>query len=104
MKKLLIIMLIAGFSGFAWLSLPRPDPASGIRQQIANGAGVILGVDIDKGLVTISHGALPALNMMPMTMEFTVREKRQLANLLPAQRVEFQLAYDGKDYLIIDIR
>lgn len=39
-----------------------------------------------------------------MTMGFPVKDKRQLSNLQPMQKVEFQLAYDGNDYLIIDIR
>jgi len=106
MKKLLAVTLVAAFAAFAWFSLPRPDQAQapGTRYQTAGGSGLVLGIDKEKGIVTISHGAVPALNMPPMTMGFPVKDKRQLSNLQPMQKVEFQLAYDGNDYLITDIR
>ncbi|MBI2318296.1 MAG: copper-binding protein [Betaproteobacteria bacterium] len=106
MKKLLAVALVFAFGAFAWFSLPRPDQAQapGARQQTAGGSGLVLAIDKEKGVVTISHGAVPALNMSPMTMGFPVKDKRQLSNLQPMQKVEFQLAYDGDDYLIIDIR
>ena len=104
MKKLLIVILVAAFAGFAWLSLPGLDQAQapGPGQQAANGSGVVQGVDRDKGIVTIRHGPMPALNMMAMS--YSVRDKNQLANLQPMQKVEFRVTYDGKDYLITDIK
>ena len=106
MKKLLAAILASAFGAFAWFSLPGLDQAQapGARQQTAIGSGLVLAIDREKGVVTISHRAVPALNMPPMTMGFPVKDKRQLSNLQPMQKVEFQLAYDGNDYLIIDIR
>jgi Cu(I)/Ag(I) efflux system protein CusF len=106
MKKLLVLILVAAFAGFAWLSLPGPDQAQapGAPRPTASGSGVVLAIDKDKGVVTISHGPVPALNMMAMTMGFAVRDKGQLADLQPMQKVEFQLAYDGNDYLITEIK
>lgn len=106
MKKLLIVMAVAAFAGFAWLSLPRLDQAQGpgTGQQTASGSGLVLAIDREKGVVTISHGPMPALNMPPMTMGYAVKDRNQLSILQPMQKVEFQLAYDGSDYLIIDIR
>jgi Cu(I)/Ag(I) efflux system periplasmic protein CusF len=92
-------------AGFAWMSLPSPDSQTpGAPPQTARGTGVVQSIDQERGVVTISHGPVPALDMMAMTMVFPVRDKDQLANLQPMQRVEFQLAYDGRDYLIFDIR
>ena len=106
MIKLLVLVLIAAFAAFAWLSLPSPDQAQapGAGQQTANGSGVLQSIDKGKGMVTIRHGPLPALNMMPMTMSYAVKDRNQLANLQPMQRVEFQVIHDGRDYLITDIR
>jgi Cu/Ag efflux protein CusF len=42
--------------------------------------------------------------MMAMTMGFPVKDKGQLVNLQPMQKVEFQLTYDGNDYLITEIK
>jgi Cu(I)/Ag(I) efflux system periplasmic protein CusF len=106
MKKLLILVLFAAFSGFAWLSLPGLDQAQlpGVARQAATGSGVVVAVDQEKGIVTISHGPLPALNMMAMTMGYLVRDSARIAGLRPMQTVEFQVVFDGNDYLITDIR
>ena len=37
-------------------------------------------------------------------MSYAIKDKSQLANLQPMHKVEFRLAYDGKDYLITDIK
>lgn len=106
MKKLLVLVLVAVFAGFAWLFLPSPDQAQipGASQQTASGSGVVLAIDKEKGVVTISHGPLPALNMMAMTMGYYVKDKDQLANLQPMQKVEFRVSYDGNEYLITEIK
>ena len=106
MKKLFIVMLVAAFAGFARLSLPGLDQAQApdAGQPTANGSGIVLGIDNGRVVVTISHGPLPALNVMAMTMSYSVKDTSQLANLQPMQKVEFRVTYDGKDYLITDIR
>ncbi|MGH8430409.1 MAG: copper-binding protein [Solimonas sp.] len=70
----------------------------------ASGNGVVQHIDKARGVVTIKHGAVPALKMMPMTMSFAVKDPSQLANLRPMQEVQFQVSYDGDDYLITDIK
>ena len=106
MKKVAILIVVAAFAGFAWLSLPDFDQAQapGAPQQAATGRGLVMGIDKVKGVVTISHGPLPALNMTAMTMNYPVKDKNQISQLQPMQKVEFQIAYDGNDYLITDIR
>ena len=106
MKKLLVFTLVAAFAGFAWLLLPSPDQAqaSDASQKTASGSGLVLGIDKEKSVVTISHGPLPALNMMAMTMGYSVRDRGKLAGLQPMQKVEFQVVYNGSDYLITEIK
>lgn len=105
MKKLLAVVLIAGFAVFAWRLLPSPDPTQpGTASMIANGKGVVQHVDPAAAEVTIKHGPLPALNMMAMTMTYAVKDPKQLANLRPMQEVEFQASYDGNKYLVVDIK
>ena len=91
MKKLLVFTLVAAFASFAWLSLPSPDRAQapGGSGKTASGSGLVQSVDKEKSVVTIKHGALPSLNMMAMT--YAIKDKNQLA-------------YDGNDYLITEIK
>ena len=105
MKTLVVVITVAMFAAFAWLSLPGFDRTQpGVLQQTASGTGMVLAIEKEKSIVTISHGAMPALSMPPMTMGYSVKNREQLANLQPMQKVEFQVAYDGKDYLITDIK
>ena len=106
MRKLVVVVVVAAFAGFAWLSLPSPNQAQapGAPQQSATGRGLVVGIDKEKGVVTISHEPLRELNMMAMTMGYPVKDKGQLSNLQPMQRVEFQVVYDGNDYLITEIK
>ena len=68
------------------------------------GTGIVQKIDSEKGTVTIKHGPLRALDMPGMTMTFPVKDKAQLAGLKPLQKVEFDLSYDGKNFLIIQIK
>lgn len=68
------------------------------------GTGIVQKIDSDKGTVTIKHGPLPALDMPGMTMTYPVKDKAQLAGLKPLQQVEFDLGYDGKKFLITQIK
>jgi Cu/Ag efflux protein CusF len=109
MKNLLKVAAIAGFSAFAafaWLSLPSLDTAQPhlAGGQTAQGKGLLLHVDQQTGMVTVRHDAIPALNMSAMTMAFVVADRNFLADLQPMQNIEFTVLYDGRDYLLADIR
>jgi Cu/Ag efflux protein CusF len=107
MKRVLLFMLFAASGALAQqesMGQHGMQMAPTAGQKTAKGTGLIQQIDREKGVVTIKHGPLPALNMTAMTMTYTVKDKRQLANLKPLQKVEFELAYDGKDYLITRVR
>ena len=87
----------------------RVDPASfhpGGAHEVKSGTGtgIVQKIDGNKGTVTIKHGPVPALDMPGMTMTFPVKDKAQLAGLKPLQKVEFNLSYDGRKYLILEIK
>jgi Cu/Ag efflux protein CusF len=77
-------------------------PAAG--QKTGKGTGLIQQIDRGKGVVTIKHGPLRGLNISAMTMTFLVKDKAMLSNLQPLQKVDFELTYDGKNYLITNIK
>ncbi len=106
MKKRIVFMGVAAFTGVAWMSLPSPRQAQapGTSQESATGRGLVVGIDKDKGVVTISHEPLRELNMMAMTMGFPVINQNLLLNLQPMQKIEFRLVFDGNSYVITDIK
>jgi Cu(I)/Ag(I) efflux system protein CusF len=110
-KDFLLIMLFAAIgtgSAFAHHEsggqplVQAQAPAAG--QKSAKGTGLIQQIDRDKGVITIKHGPLQGLNMPPMTMSFLVKDKAMLSSLQPLQKVDFELTYDGRKYLITSIK
>jgi len=111
MKNFLLIMLLAAAgagSAFAHHESggrhSKQAPAATTGQKTGKGAGLIQQIDRDKGVITIKHGPLQGLNMPGMTMSFLVKDKTMLSSLQPLQKVEFELTYDGRRYLVTHIR
>jgi len=110
MKTLPLLTLIAALSAGGALAQQesmgqhgmQTAPAAG--QKTGKGTGLIQRIDRERGTVTIKHGPVKGLNMSAMTMSFPVKDKAMLAKLQPLQKVEFALAFDGKDYLITEIK
>jgi Cu/Ag efflux protein CusF len=110
MKTFLLVTLIAVAGADSAYARHEPGgqyttlaqtPASGART--GAGTGLIQRIDKERGTVTIKHGPIQALNMSAMTMTFPVKDEAVLAKLQPLQKVDFELSYDGKDYLITKI-
>jgi len=76
-------------------------PTSGATT--GTGIGLIQRIDKERNTVTIKHGPIQELNMSAMTMSFPVKDGALPAKLQPLQKVEFELSFDGKDYLITKI-
>jgi len=111
MKHFLPVMLFAAIgagSAFAHHEFGGQHPgqaqAPAAGQKTGKGTGLIQQIDREKGAVTIKHGPLQGINMPGMTMSFLVKDKAMLSNLQPLQKVDFELTYDGKRYLIINIK
>jgi Cu/Ag efflux protein CusF len=111
MKTLLLIMLFTAVgAGNAFANHhpggqhPAQAQAPSASQKSAKGTGLIQQIDRDKGVITIKHGPLQGLNMPGMTMSFLVKDKAMLSNLQPLQKVDFELTYDGRQYLITSIK
>ena len=67
---------------------------------VANSEGTIKAIDTTKHTVTISHGAVPAVQWPPMTMAFSVTED-QLAALKVGDHVSFSFKVtDGKAAIV----
>lgn len=68
----------------------------------ANAEGIVQSADLQRGRVTIAHGAIPALNWPAMTMTFAVRDRTMLRGLRRGDRVAFTVltAPQGGSFVI----
>lgn len=111
MKNLLLIMLLAAVgAGSAFAHHESGGQHSGqalapaATQKTGKGTGLIQQIDREKGTVTIKHGPLQGIKVPAMTMSYQVKDKAMLSNLWSPQMVDFELTYDGKQYLITQIK
>ncbi|WP_256660953.1 copper-binding protein [Pseudomonas sp. DY-1] len=65
-----------------------PTEPSRARAQIAEANGTVKAVDVAKGTITISHGAVPTLKWPPMTMAFAASQE-QLKRVEAGENVTF---------------
>ncbi|MHC8322452.1 copper-binding protein [Pseudomonas sp. GB2N2] len=70
---------------------------------VAEAEGTIKAMDTAKHTVTLSHGAVPAVQWPPMTMAFSVTED-QLKGLTAGDHVSFSFRLDGGRATIVSIR
>jgi len=70
---------------------------------VANANGTIKAIDTTKHTVTITHGAVPAVQWPPMTMAFSVTED-QLTGLTAGDRVAFSFRLEGGKATIVSIQ
>jgi Cu(I)/Ag(I) efflux system protein CusF len=60
-------------------------------------------VDAETGKVTLRHGEIKYLEMSPMTMVFTAKDKALLAGLKAGDRIRFKAAQEGETYWVTAI-
>jgi Cu(I)/Ag(I) efflux system protein CusF len=107
-KKFLAVSALAlgvswPMSGFAQTNT---DPASAVAANPASALseGEIRRLDLESGKLTIRHGEIRNLDMPPMTMVFTAKDKSQLAGLKVGDRIRFGASNEGGKYLVTEIQ
>ncbi len=90
-------------SGFAQA---HAGPADAAEAQPASSLseGEIRRLDPETGKLTIRHGEIRNLDMPPMTMVFTARDKAQLSGLKVGDRIRFVALKEGGQYLVSEIQ
>ncbi|PMU22969.1 MULTISPECIES: copper-binding protein [unclassified Pseudomonas] len=69
----------------------------------AKAEGIVKAIDSEKHMVTIAHGAVPAVQWPAMTMAFNATTK-QLAGLKAGDRVAFEFRAEGMTATIVSIK
>ncbi len=93
----LALGLIWPMSGFAQAN-NQPPGAVEARPATALSEGEIRRLDPETGKLTIRHGEIRNLDMPPMTMVFTARDKAMLAGLKVGDRIRFAASNEGGRY------
>ncbi|MEP7311258.1 MAG: copper-binding protein [Pseudomonadota bacterium] len=81
------------------------DPAAASsmeKAQVNRAVGVVRAMDADKGTITLSHGAVPAIKWPAMTMAFKV-SKAVALGIKPGDRVDFEFVTKGMDATVTKI-
>ena len=60
-------------------------------------------VDTAQGKVTLKHGEIKSLDMPPMTMVFTVKDKAMLEGVKPGDKVKFKVISEGGKFTIVEM-
>jgi Cu(I)/Ag(I) efflux system membrane fusion protein len=79
-------------------------PDSGGPGQTWTGHGRITAVDAASGGLEMRHQPIPAIGWPAMTMPFDVADKAMLNGLKVGQEVDFDLAKEGEDFVVVAIR
>ena len=60
-------------------------------------------IDLDAGKITLKHGAIKSMDMPGMTMVFVAKEKASLENLKPGDKIKFNAAKEGSNFVATQI-
>jgi len=60
-------------------------------------------IDMARGRVTLKHGEIKSLDMPPMTMVFTVKDKGMLEGVKPGDKVKFKVVNDNGTLTVTEI-
>ncbi len=92
---------LAGAAACALMTLALSSHAADAATEMTDAE--VRKVDREAGKVTLKHGEIRNLDMPPMTMVFTARDKAMLDRLQPGDKVRFRAdKADGK-YLLVEI-
>lgn len=100
------LLLGAGLALQTGASASEKRPAnSAAKPAVAASAALTQGevrrVDKAAGTVTIQHGAMPKLDMPPMTMPYRVKDKAVLEQLKPGDKIAFDADAVGGVFTVI---
>jgi len=80
------------------------SPAAADANQAHSADGEVRRIDKDAGRVTLRHGDIKTLDMPPMTMVFTVRDKALLDGFKTGDKVKFKVVNEAGKLVITEMQ
>ena len=91
-----------GMGGMDMKGMKKDDKTAASKSH--KGVGVVKGVDLKKGTVSISHEPIESMKWPAMSMTFTAKDKKMLEDVKPGAKVEFEFVQQGSKYNITSIK
>lgn len=87
-------------------AIDKPGQAAKVDQTITveMSEGLVKKMDPETGKLTIKHGEIKHLDMPPMTMVFTVKDKSKLSNINAGDKIRFMVMDEGGKLIITEIQ
>jgi Cu/Ag efflux protein CusF len=114
MKRFVPLLLVALSSGLPALAQQKTDehsahhPAASASSAAAGATDMTEGEvrKVDKGAakITLKHAEIKSLEMPPMTMVFSVKDKALLDSVQPGDKVKFKAVNEAGKYTVTDLQ
>ena len=66
--------------------------------------GEVRKIDKENGKITIRHGEIKHMDMPPMTMMFTAKDKALLDKVQVGQKIQFTVVHEGGKMVVTDMQ
>lgn len=103
-KQFLVAMTTAGALLFSLASIAQiTQQTDSLRTEAAYTDGEVKRIDMSSGKITIKHGFIKSLDMPPMTMVFTVKEKSMLKEVFPGDQIRSIVISNNEKMVITEM-
>jgi Cu(I)/Ag(I) efflux system protein CusF len=103
-QQILIVIFVAGSLLFSLASVAQTsEQTDSVKTEAAYTDGEVKRIDMSSGKITIKHGFIKSLDMPPMTMVFTVKEKALLNDIAVGDQVRFIVISDNGKMVITEM-
>jgi Cu(I)/Ag(I) efflux system periplasmic protein CusF len=114
MNRIISTLLIALSASLPALAQQKADehsahhPAPGASAATATAAdmadGEVRKIDKAQSKITLKHAEIKSLDMPPMTMVFSVKDKALLERVQPGDKVKFKAVNEAGKYTVTDLQ
>lgn len=88
----------------AQTAAPTPSATTVAANKLPLADGEVRRVDAATGRITLKHGEIKNMDMPPMTMVFTVKDKTMLKGLEAGDKVQFTAAEENGKAVVLSIQ
>ena len=96
------LALLTALPALADDPLHKPTPAAAAGPDLSDGE--IRKIDLEAARITLRHGEIKSLDMPPMTMVFSVKDKAVLGRFKAGDKVRFKAVNEGGRLTVTELQ